>query len=148
MDLSADGGNHDGAATEASRPPREPAVRPSGAIRIVAGLAERPALSCLPKGRFGTDYQDVVEKARAMVRRGKSDLYISDYLGMVLDQVRSIRRTTRPEEPGRARQAPTSLTPAAIENADAQESLAAELDSIQGCQLLAEAIDRLLGKRT
>lgn len=47
-------------------------------------------LATLPKARFKAD-GDAIRKAMAMVRRGKSDEYISDYLGMALPQVQEIR---------------------------------------------------------
>lgn len=56
-------------------------------------------LAALPKVRFKAD-GDTVRKAMAMVRRGKTDQFISDYLGMETVQVEEIRRRT-PGERGR-----------------------------------------------
>lgn len=49
------------------------------------------ALSSLPKERFVND--GTIGKARAMLRQGKSEDYVSDYLGMDLNQVRGLRVT-------------------------------------------------------
>lgn len=65
-------------------------------------------LASLPKARFKADGASLA-KAEAMIRRGKSDKFISDYLGMAVIQVEEIRRRAPkgpppPKEPRTHRQ--------------------------------------------
>jgi hypothetical protein len=61
------------------------------------------ALAALPKARFDRADADAFRKVRAMIVRGKTDAFISDYLGMDLGQVGRIREKARPGTIGRPR---------------------------------------------
>lgn len=66
------------------------------------------ALSSLPKERFVND-ADASAKVRAMIRGGKGETYISDYLGMDIWQVRQIGKTCRRSR-GRQRREPCHVS--------------------------------------
>lgn len=79
----------------------------------------------------------VADKVRAMIRRGKSDRYISAYVGMPLSQVEAIGRTisrTECEE----RWADYGEPLAGVE-----EHWARENDAIRGSAALLEAMRRV-----
>ena len=66
------------------------------------------ALASLPKKRFESA-DSAIPKCRAMIRCGKADDYISDYLGMTIVQVREIRNNTPRNKQGRPARVPTRV---------------------------------------
>ena len=81
----------------------------------------------------------ISEKARAMCSR-HSDQYISDYLGMAIGQVRSIRAAlNRHGERGRPRGTPAP--------GDSGETTRWRDDAIIGSSMLAERINQVFGRR-
>ena len=61
--------------------------------------SESPPRSILPKEVYADT--DVIEKARAMIRAGGGDAFVSDYLGMAAAQVAAIREGLRAPVRGR-----------------------------------------------
>jgi hypothetical protein len=61
--------------------------------------SESPPRSSLPKEVYADT--DVIEKARAMIRAGGGDVFVSDYLGMAAGQVAAIRQELRAPARGR-----------------------------------------------
>jgi hypothetical protein len=107
---------------------------------IGAMWTDSPPRSSLPKELYAD--ADVIEKARAMLRAGGSEAYVSDYLGMKPAQVDEIRR----ELGAAVRERP----PAPIaDDAGAEDRKAAEarrLDAECGSAALLAAIRRYLAR--
>ena len=90
----------------------------------------------LPKARYVSGDGALV-KARAMLRCGKSEQYVSDYLGMIPEQVRGIANNLSTGIPGRPRQdaiEPIALTP---------EDVSRRANAMNGSDALLRAIQRL-----
>lgn len=96
----------------------------------------------MPGPKFHITDPDIIEKARAMCSRF-SDERISDYLGMALPQVASIRRNNLSRELGR----PKSYAPMRNESKGlGAEHLRREFDAMQGSDALLAAMQRVFGE--
>jgi hypothetical protein len=80
---------------------------------------------------------DIIEKAQSMVRCGHGDGFISDYLGMVEDQVSRIRAATRTSHRGRP---PTTGDGPPIDDERARTTYA------ENCRQSSEALARAIGR--
>ncbi|MDB5692375.1 MAG: hypothetical protein JWO81_1438 [Alphaproteobacteria bacterium] len=99
---------------------------------------DSPLRSSLPKEVYAD--ADVIEKARAMIRAGGADGFVSDYLGMAAGQVTAIRQALR----GTARGRPAASIPAVDGAEDAAEAEASRRDAERGSAALLAAIRRYL----
>jgi hypothetical protein len=104
--------------------------------------SDSPSRSRLPKQVYAD--AEVIEKARAMIRAGGTDSFVSDYLGMAAGQVAAIRQGLRATVRGRPA-APVTAAPG--EGAeDAAEAEARRLDAALGSAALLAAIRRYLAR--
>jgi hypothetical protein len=100
-------------------------------------------LGALPKVRFHNREEEVHAKARAMMRAGASDADVSDYLGMIEEQVAEVRRNMHETRQGRPPSVPAG---GPGESGDAQLR-ARELDGELGSAALAAKIEKLHAKQ-
>ncbi len=101
---------------------------------------ESPPRSSLPKEAYAD--ADVIEKARAMLRAGCTDVFVSDYLGMKTGQVAAIRDGLRMNVRGR----PPAPVADADGDDDRQEAEARRRDAERGSAALLAAIRRYLSR--
>ena len=101
---------------------------------------ESPPRSSLPKEAYAD--ADVIEKARAMLRAGGTDAFVSDYLGMKAGQVAAIRDGLRASVRGRP---PAPVADAEGEE-ERQEAEARRRDAERGSAALLAAIRRYLAR--
>jgi hypothetical protein len=96
--------------------------------------SESPPRSSLPKEVYADT--DVIEKARAMIRAGGGDAFVSDYLGMAADQVAALRDGLRAPARGR----PPGAAPPADDGEDEAEAAVRRRDAERGSAALLAAI--------
>jgi hypothetical protein len=101
---------------------------------------DSPPRSSLPKEVFLD--ADVIEKARAMLRAGGSDAFVSDYLGMERGQLTEIGLGLRGAVRGRP---PAPVTETVAED-DKEEAEARRLDAERGSAALSAAIRRYVAR--
>jgi hypothetical protein len=101
---------------------------------------ESPPRSSLAKEVYAE--ADVIEKARAMLRAGGGDAFVSDYLGMKPRQVAALREGLRATVRGRP---PGPAAEIAAED-DAAEAEARRLDAELGSAALLAAIRRYVAR--
>src|SRR4051812_1331289 len=101
---------------------------------------ESPPRSSLPQELYAD--ADVIEKARAMLRAGGSDAFVSDYLGMKPGQVAGIRQGLR----GTVRGRPPAPAADQAGEEDREEAEARRRDAEVGSAALLAAIRRYLAR--
>jgi hypothetical protein len=101
---------------------------------------DSPPRSSLPKELFAD--AEVIEKARAMLRAGGSDAFVSDYLGMKALQVAEIRESI----PATGRGLPPAPIADCAGEDDQDEAKARRRDAERGSAALLAAIRRYLAR--
>jgi hypothetical protein len=100
--------------------------------------SESPPRSSLPKEVYAD--ADVIEKARAMIRAGGGDAFVSDYLGMAAAQVTALRQSLTGTTRGRP--AASVGAGSSIGAEQAAEAAARRRDAERGSAALLAAIRR------
>ena len=101
---------------------------------------DSPPRSSLPKALYSD--LEVIEKARAMLRAGGSDAFVSDYLGMKPRQVAAVREGLCTEVRGRP---PAPIADDAGED-DSAQAEAQRRDAERGSAALLAAIRRYVAR--